>query len=129
MTSHHLFLFQTESTSPNNEETSQSGGEMVSNVPEYGPVYNVMYPNFFYNGGCPQTGEYSQKTRSHVGSIVFRSLALFRRPPNRFCKSVTTCYICVLTHCQIFRFLNALRWAKDILDRWMPLNNDVFIST
>jgi hypothetical protein len=53
----------TESTSPNNEETSQdlSQSETPSNVSDINHVYNVIYPGFYYNGACqPQVDAASQ---------------------------------------------------------------------
>ncbi|RZC37399.1 titin-like [Asbolus verrucosus] len=44
----------TESTSPNNEETSQdlSQSETPNNVSDFNHVYNVIYPGFYFNGAC-----------------------------------------------------------------------------
>jgi hypothetical protein len=54
-----LICSQTESTSPNNEETSQdlSQSETPSNVSDINHVYNVIYPGFYYNGACQPQGE------------------------------------------------------------------------
>lgn len=54
---------------------SQSGGETTNNVHEYNPVYNIIYPGYYYNGISESNGMYVKwktfldKMMNHVQAI------------------------------------------------------------